>query len=173
MVNLTDFIHIYDNVLDVASCNILIEFFEAVSGKSLSVNLTDNKTYSEEIETIHNTLLKTTIDFKTDYYSQYSDKVFPDVNSFEKFSIVKCNPSDDEIFTTEVDVLDYDSARRFLCFTFYLNHNSSGQTNFLDLTIHPESGRLLIYPPFWMFPHQEMSPVESSLYKVKTYLHYK
>lgn len=171
-LNLNDFIKIYDNTLNKQNCEILINLFEEVSKENEPLNLTDNKDISEEIKNIHNEFLKIVVNVRNEYYEYCYGKIFPDMNSFEKFKIIKYLPSDNQQEPI-VDIRNYDDARRFLCFNLYLNDNSSGQTKFLNLTIQPKVGTLLVYPPFWMYPHQEISPTKSPKYVLKTYLHYK
>lgn len=172
MANLTDFIHIYNNKLDSNSCNTLVNFFEENSPDKKTLNLTDVKDSNEEIASIHNNILKIVVNIRNEYYEYCFGKVFPEMNSFEKFTITKFYP-DVENEDAFVDIKTYEDARRFLCFAFYLNNNAGGQTNFLDLTIQPEQGKLIVYPPFWLFPHKELKPIDIPKYILTAYLHYK
>jgi len=171
MVALSDFVHIYPNNLDPNICDYLINLFETSSTSNIYC-FTDVREASVEASTVHNQILKNTLNIRTEYYEQYCGKIFPDVNSFEKFTILKTSP-EEYSEDAEVDIKTYEDSRRFLCFKWYLNDNSGGQTNFLDLTIQPERGKLIVYPPFWMFPHREETPVESPKYTLTTYLHYR
>lgn len=171
MVYLSDFIHIYENNLSNEICDFLISLFEANTSTN-SFNLTDNREISPEVSSIHNQLVKLVINTRNEYYEYCYGKVFPEMNAFEKFILTKVNP-DEECEEPYVDVKTYEDARRFLCFKWYLNDNKSGQTNFLDLTIQPEKGKLIVYPPFWIFPHKENNPIEIPKYTLTTYLHYK
>ena len=173
MAELTDFIHIHNDKLNSNSCDILINLFEEYSNETNEVNLTDIKDISEEILRIHSEVLKIVINSRNEYYKYCYGKVFPEMNSFEKFIIKKVSPDDEINVDAFIDVKSYEDARRFLCFNFYLNNNSGGNTKFLDLTIQPEVGKLLIYPPFWLFPHQELAPIDIPKYTLQTYLHYK
>lgn len=181
MVNLNDFIHIHDNSLDSSVCEFLIELFElnpehqeiSEDGQFLSFNLTKNKNDSDKIKTIHNDLINDIFKLRDEYYEIFERNLFPDKHAFEQFKILRFMPSEEETFTTYVDVFDYSSARRFLCFNWFLNYNQAGQYEFLDNFISSEQGRLVIYPPFWMFPHKKNLPVNEPQYILKTYLHYK
>jgi hypothetical protein len=173
MAALIDLIKIYDDKLDQVSCQTLINLFESQSSGSSEYNLTDNKDISDEIKSIHNNILKIVVNTRNEYYEYCYGKVFPEMNSFEKFSIIKYDQNNEVENNVELDVKTYSDARRFLGFKFYLNNNSGGQTKFLDLTIQPKLGKLVVYPPFWMFPHKELTPVDSPKYILQTYLHYK
>jgi len=78
------------------------------------------------------------------------------------------------MFDTHVDVTDHESSRRFLSFLFYLNDvDVGGETVFEGVTIQAKTGRLVVFPPLWMFPHVGKSPITNNKYIISTYLHYK
>lgn len=170
VVELNDLIKIYDNSLTLEQCEYLINLFDTHSSGNI-YNLTDNINSSGEVNSIHQDILKIVINTRNNYYEYCHGKVFPESHAFEKFNIIKVSPEFEK--STIVDIMNYQDARRFLCFTWFLNDNLSGHMNFLDLTIQPERGKLVVYPPFWMFPHKDTSPVETPKYILKTYLHYK
>ena len=75
---------------------------------------------------------------------------------------------------SSVDVGDYASARRYLAMFSYLNDvTEGGETEFLYKKIEPEKGKLVVFPPFWCFPHKAMPVASSDKYILTTYLHYK
>lgn len=170
MAALCDFIQLYENSLGSESCEYLISLFESHSNDNI-YNLTDNINISSEINDIHQHLLKIVINTRNEYYEKFCGRVFPESHAFEKFNISKFDIDSES--STNIDVMSYENARRFLCFTWFLNNNSGGQINFLDLTVQPEQGKLLIYPPFWMYPHKDNTPIETPKYTLTTYLHYK
>ena len=102
------------------------------------------------------------------------NKVFPTSHAFEEFRIKRYNVGGSERFDTHVDVLDYSTAKRFLSFFWYLNDvEEGGETVFKDLKIKPSKGKLVIFPPLWMYPHKGNPPISGSKYILSTYLHYK
>jgi len=60
-------------------------------------------------------------------------------------------------------------ANRYLVFLWYLN--TGGETWFpdLELKIAPKAGRLLIFPPYWMFQHAGLAPLSEDKYIISTY----
>lgn len=172
MVDLIDLIEIYDNNLDNNLCETLIETFELHSSGNI-FNLTDNRDISGDISEIHQNLIKTVIELKDLYYEKCYMEIFPESHAFEKFIITKYDSNVEAGPITKTDVKSYDEARRFLCFKWFLNNNNGGQINFLDLSIQPEQGRLIVYPPLWMFPYREEPSVDVPKYVLTTYLHYK
>jgi len=49
-----------------------------------------------------------------------------------------------------------------------------GETYFTGIgkCIVPKRGRLLIFPPLWMFPHSGEEVISNTKYILSTYLHY-
>jgi len=60
-----------------------------------------------------------------------------------------------------------------MVFLWYLNDVAEGgQTRFTDLSIDVQArcGRLLVFPPYWMYQHAGMSPKSNDKYILSTYL---
>ena len=77
-----------------------------------------------------------------------------------------------ENFEPHFDAYNQKSAR-YLVFLWYLNEVAEGgETEFCDLGIKipPRAGRLLIFPPYWMFQHAGRPPLSQDKYIVSTYL---
>ncbi len=76
--------------------------------------------------------------------------------------------------------MDHESAKRFLVAFFYLNDvEEGGETGFKYnrnqeplLKVKPETGKLLMFPPFWTHPHIGYPPISGTKYIIGTYLHY-
>lgn len=178
------FISVYDNVLDNSVCNFLISTFEKNSKKQERIennkkpnftqfNLTENNN-CEETNNIHNFLINTVFRYKKIYYEIHDERCFPLSHGFEQFRIKKYNNDGKDCFDYHVDVIDHSSSRRFLSFLWYLNDvNDGGETVFDNLTIEPKTGRMVIFPPLWMFPHSGKPPISNTKYILSTYLHYK
>lgn len=185
MDELRDLIHIHESVLDEDVCKFLIDFFENLSDKHevvnkdkkpsfTQLNLTENRDYNEEVNNVHNLFIQQTLSFRDKYYEFVDNRVFPSEHAFEQFRIKRYNPNGEEMFDTHVDVMDYESSRRFLSFMWYLNNvEEGGDTVFKDVIIKPKVGTLIIFPPLWMYPHRGEAPVSNSKYILSTYLHYK
>lgn len=185
VVELNDFIHVYDNVLESNICQFLIDFFEASSENHerlennkkpnfTQFNLTENHKYSEDTEKVHNHLIAKVFEYKQKYYEFIDKRCFPEQHNFEQFRIKKYNNDGNDLFDTHVDVIDHESSRRFLSFFWYLNDvETGGETIFCDMTIQPKTGRMVVFPPLWTFPHKGNPPVSNVKYLLSTYLHYK
>lgn len=182
MVLLNDFVRVYDDALEEETCDFLIGFFDSNSDKHerideqskpsfTQLNVTE---HSKEISHIHNLLIAKTFEYRNDYYEFVDKRVFPESHAFEQFRIKRYEPDGKDMFDTHVDVKDYASSRRFLSFMWYLNDvPNEGNTVFEGLTIEPKKGKLVIFPPLWLFPHRGEPVIECPKYILSTYLHYK
>lgn len=77
-----------------------------------------------------------------------------------------------ECFQPHFDALD-EKAGRYLVFLWYLNGvDEGGETEFcnLGLRVSARAGRLLMFPPYWMFQHAGLAPRSNDKYIVSTYL---
>jgi hypothetical protein len=78
-------------------------------------------------------------------------------------------------FQPHYDSVD-ERTRRYMVFLWYLNDVAEGgETEFCDLGIKvaPRTGRLLMFPPYWMYQHVGSSPRSNDKYIVSTYLMFK
>ena len=83
-------------------------------------------------------------------------------------------PNGRDFFPLHVDVMGQAASRRFMTAIIYLNAPAGGETVFpnLDISVAPEPGKLLAFPPIWLFPHAGRPPQSSSKYILHTYLCY-
>ena len=65
------------------------------------------------------------------------------------------------------------SCPRFISFLWYLNDvEEGGQTLFHGKEVKPKKGRLVIFPPLWLFPHMGTEPISNTKYVMSSYLRY-
>lgn len=67
----------------------------------------------------------------------------------------------------------YEVANRYLVFLWYLNDvDEGGETEFCDLGIKvpARTGKLLVFPPYWMFQHAGRPPLSNDKYILSMYL---
>lgn len=80
-------------------------------------------------------------------------------------------PAGKEGFQTHFDSLG-PVCNRYLVFLWYLNDVAEGgATRFVDLDVEvqPKAGRLVMFPPYWMFQHAGLPPVSGDKYILSTY----
>lgn len=81
-------------------------------------------------------------------------------------------PRADEQFQQHFDSI-HEVANRYFVLIWYLNDvTEGGETVFpeLDVRIEARQGRLLTFPPYWMFQHAGLPPVSGEKYILSTYL---
>ena len=50
--------------------------------------------------------------------------------------------------------------------------DDGGHTIFNGMKIDPKKGRLVMFPPTWMFPHMGEEPISNTKYIMSSYLRY-
>jgi prolyl 4-hydroxylase len=177
------YIRSYDNVLQPDFCQHLIDIFEGNEQNHerynlgrpsfTQLNFSDLESqYPDE----HRRLISTAQEYYRIYLKQCNADYFPSVVELENFRIKRYLNNDIDQFMEHVDVANYESARRCLAFFWYLNDvRIGGETIFTNAerySVQPRTGRLLIFPPLWMFPHIGAKPISGAKYLVGSYLHY-
>lgn len=93
----------------------------------------------------------------------------PDI---EDLRIKRYRAGADEQFQPHFDSIDA-VANRYLVFLWYLNDVAAGgETEFCDLglKVQARAGRLLVFPPYWLFQHAGLPPRSNDKYILSTYL---
>ena len=181
-MELIDFIKVYDNALTEEECHKLIEIFETGRDKTKLNNNYQKFTqywvsesgHLQFFENIKNKMTKCHLDYGS-YLSSRLDyeAIFPSKYVFESLKIKKYEPELKQEFRKHIDTLTEGSSKRFLSSLIYLNDvKEGGQTAFNDVTINARQGRLVLFPPLWMFPHAGKIPITNIKYILTTYLRY-
>ena len=99
----------------------------------------------------------------------------PAPRALEEFRVKRYNSSSDDRYDTHVDVESPESASRYLALLFYLNDDfTGGETKFTEgPAIEPKRGSVLVFPPYWMYPHAGRRVLTGTKYIMSTYLHLK
>ena len=131
----------------------------------LNLNETDLKPLSE-------VFARQLLPYYETYFRDLGLLEYVQLTNFEDIRIKRYTKGQDE-FKTHVDIGDNISAKRFAIAILYLNENN-GYTEFptLDYRVKPETGRLVIFPPTWMYPHRGISPTDRDKYIMMTCLTY-
>ena len=189
------YIKIYDDVIDADSCNMLIGKFEmaeehqyeevrqAERDKAIAfsqINLVNN----EDWASVQNGMLQVFQDYIMAYINdcKIQPKQWPETYGYEAIRMKRYLNNNYDRFDPHVDVKNYETSRRFLAFFIYLNDvYEGGETEFINLNkpgtyiplkITPRRGRLLMFPPLWMYYHAGLKPVSNNKYLIHSYCHY-
>lgn len=125
--------------------------------------------------TLHDYLVSLAFDGIDKYRKDVPEtKFWPNKFAFEEFRIKHYAGGGHDRFDEHIDSNDLISSKRFMIFFWYLNTpESGGNTIITNMNIHysPHKGKLLMFPPFWMYPHAG-EPVKGDKYLLSSYMHY-
>lgn len=96
----------------------------------------------------------------------------PDTGTTSDLVIKQYRAGGAEKFQLHFDAVHH-VANRYLVLLWYLNDVAEGgETRFpqLGLAIPPRAGRLLMFPPYWMYQHEGLPPRSGDKFIVSTYL---
>ena len=190
MRNITDYIISYNDVLKPEFCCRLIDQFEETKeseymreskhdwGKDYRSFTELNVSRDENFSWARDEFYETSRLLASGYKQKTNSYFFPEKFGFEDARMKKYQNNDVDQFGWHVDVGDYASARRYLVIFYYLNDVEEGGETVFNIgddsfvQVKPKRGRIVMFPPMWMFPHIGTKPVSNSKYIVSTYLHY-
>jgi prolyl 4-hydroxylase len=81
-------------------------------------------------------------------------------------------PNGEERFEPHFDSIN-EVCNRYLVLLWYLNDvEQGGETSFpqMGISVQARAGRLLMFPPYWMYPHEGLPPQSGDKYIISTYL---
>ena len=187
-------IRVYDDVIDKDSCNLLIGKFETNEEQHETVYEEDGDekiafkqlqmVKFEEWKSIQEGMLEVFQDYIMAYINdcKIAPKQWPQTYGYEAIRMKRYLNNNYDRFDPHVDVMNQETSRRFLSFFIYLNDvDEGGETEFISinkpgtyipLKIEPRRGRLLMFPPLWMYYHAGLKPVSNSKYLINSYCHY-
>lgn len=179
-MNLTDFIKIYDDVVSPSTCKLIIDQYESHKNY-VEVHDTElykfhqlNLNHTDDLRQLANVFVSNLAPLYDDYFRSLNLRQYVEIDNFEEVRIKKYIKGSGEEFRTHCDVMDKSSASRFAIAILYLNDND-GLTTFpnLGVGVKPKAGRVVMFPPNWMFPHNGLCPKDDDKYIMMTCLHYK
>lgn len=181
---LKDYIRWYDNALPAPFCDQLVQGFEQMSqehvqnGKGVRGGLDQSRWTELNMSRFADPAMKgfflTQIDAAL---ARYNAEVrlglpIPPSSKISDLVIKRYAAADGDQFQPHFDSI-YDRADRYMVLLWYLNDvESGGETRFTDLGIDVQArrGRMLMFPPFWMYQHAGLPPRSGDKYILSTYL---
>ena len=171
-------VKVYDNIIPGSTCKKLLDLFEKNEDYQEYIDYDGCPCFTQiNLNQLSPTIVRTLIPYLAQVYNQYKNdvqsKYIPPLKELEEFRVKRYYNNGNEKFDEHVDVTDFDSSIRAVAFLFYLNDND-GNTLFPshNLNIKPISGRVIVFPPTWEYPHIGLPPKIDSKYIMSTYVHY-
>lgn len=182
--DLRSYIRVYDHDLDARLCQQMIasfaglERFQLRNGRGVRQGLEESAWTELNVSRLSDAaflgMFRTFIDRALARYNRDLDLAIAVPNSprIADLTLKRYRPGQQERFQLHFDAVNH-VANRYLVLLWYLNDvEQGGETRFpqLDVTIESRAGRLLMFPPYWMFQHEGLPPISSDKYIVSTYL---
>lgn len=182
--DLRHFVRVYDADLEPAFCRRMVASFQGLSrfhrynGRTVRAGLENSAwtelNVSQMSDAAFRAFFRQRIDHALERYNRDVQLAIPIPNSPEISDLVlkRYRPGHDEQFQMHFDAINH-LANRYLVLLWYLNDvEGAGETRFpqLGLSIPPKEGRLLMFPPYWMYQHEGVAPTSGDKYIVSTYL---
>jgi prolyl 4-hydroxylase len=177
---LAEYVQVYDGVLPPARCQALVERFEAepqaqehtgADKPFRFVELNVSRHWPEVEQEIFALMMAA---FRRYWAAPEVGPFWPSQVDVERLRLKRYLPGGEDKFPPHVDVMTAQESRRFMTAILYLNEPGGGETVFpgLDLTVTPAPGRMLVFPPLWLFAHAGLPPRERAKYILHRYLWY-
>jgi hypothetical protein len=184
MNDLKHYIRVYDHNLDPALCDKMIgtfhelERFQRRNGRGIRAGL-ENSGWAELnvsklsdaafAEMFRRILAAALARYNSDVGLTIA---IPNSSSFSDLIMKRYRPGGLDRFQLHFDAINH-VANRYLVFLWYLNDVADGgETRFpqLEHRVESRAGRLLMFPPYWMYQHEGVPPRAGDKYILSTYL---
>lgn len=188
MTDLRHFIRVYDGALAPSASERIVALFEGAPqhhigprGRPVGQRDTErnfnwvqmNTSELAEFAALDREIVEAVNRHVDRYVADTGYGLFP--YGFEEFLIKRYRPAAQDQFPAHVDVSNANTMHRMLALVLYLNDVAEGgETAFLklDLKVAPRRGRLLMFPPNFLYPHAGLPPRGATKYILGTYLIY-
>lgn len=182
--HLTHYVRIYDDHLDRALCLRMIESFTGLArfqrpnGRGIRAGLEQSAWTELNVTALSDEhFLAMFRKFIDEALARYNADIslpipVPATPLMSELVLKRYRPGQEERFQLHFDAVNFRS-NRYLVILWYLNDVAQGgETDFphLHLKVQPRAGRLLIFPPYWMYQHQGLPPISGDKYILSTYL---
>jgi hypothetical protein len=177
------FVQVYDHALDRALCARMIDSFHALerfqraNGEGQRAGLEDSRWTELDITALSDAGFRAMLLANMHAHLQkYVETLaltipLPATAKTSELIIKRYRAGSDDRFQPHFDSIGTVS-NRYLVFLWYLNDVAEGgDTEFVDLglSVAPRAGRLLVFPPYWMFQHAGRPPISEDKYILSTY----
>ena len=182
--DLRHYVRVYDHDLEPAMCARMIESFHGLSrfhqpnGRGHYAGLDESSWTELNVTRLSDQgflgFFRRQIDRALERYN--SDVglpiAVPNSPNLADLILKRYRPENGEKFQLHFESV-HQVANRYLVLLWYLNDVAEGgETHFpvLDLKVEPRAGRLLMFPPYWMYQHAGLPSPKQDKFILSTYL---
>ena len=184
VTDLRHYVRVYDADLEPAFCQRMIDSFNALgryhqpNGRGFRNGLEESAWTELNVTGLSDAgfmgFFRARIDLALDRYNRDTGLDIPVPNSPKTADLIlkRYRRGTAEQFQPHFDSI-HEVANRYLVILWYLNDVAEGgETAFpqLETSVSARQGRLLVFPPYWMFQHAGLPPISNDKYIVSTYL---
>ena len=191
MKTIEDYIIVLDNVLPKKLCKDIIDTYDSINDdddlkvsrdndfmRFSEINMIDHPAYNENTTSKFIQYMQHA-NFK--YFDETCDNLKQRFSCYDRFNDyeaprVKRYEPNKGTFDWHIDSASVESMRRALVMFWYLNDVEKGGETIFDLgegktlKVKPKAGRVVCFPPFFMFPHMGATPISGTKYVVSSYV---
>tara|TARA_R100000030_G_scaffold93924_1_gene80371 strand:- start:31 stop:597 length:567 start_codon:yes stop_codon:yes gene_type:complete len=177
-MNVLDFVLKIDNVLPHETCDELIKLFEESIYKDRMerqgypnwTNLWICNDYPEVDQKLQNVYMTVARGYQT-WLGVYGDHFNTNTFKFEGTNMKRYIGGTDDMYKRHADVGTLGTCKRYLAMLFYLNDDfEGGETIFYpEMSIRPKKGSVVVFPPYWLFPHEGTPVIKGRKYIMSNY----
>jgi len=182
--SLAHYVQWFDGALEPAFCTQLIDSFnqsvrfQARNGRGVMSELGESSWTELNVSRVADAAFNDFFLLQINkYLAVYNERTqltlpVPARARIENLRIKRYSVRSNDQFQPHFDSADHTS-NRYLVFIWYLNDVAEGgETAFcdLDLRVDARAGRLLMFPPYWMYQHAGLPPRSNDKYIISTYL---
>ena len=176
---LADLIQVFDDTLAGPVCDDIVRRFDKDPRRQrYRSRETAFEVLNIDCEMAWRDIEKELLALKDRYFELYRERCpghFPAQPEYEAIRIKRYDAASGDQFDEQVDCYNPFTEQRFLVMFWYLNDvELGGETAFRELgvKVQPRRGRLVMFPPFWMYRHAGLRPESGPKYIVSTYMRF-
>jgi prolyl 4-hydroxylase len=184
IAELSHYVRVYDGHLDADMCRRMLASFEGLArfqvanGRGVRAGLEQSAWTELNVTRLADSGFaldfRRRIDAALELYNRDVGLPIPipPAATHSDLTIKKYRPAEQDRFQLHFDSI-YAKSNRYLVLLWYLNDVAQGgETHFpqLGLAVKPAMGRLLMFPPYWMYQHEGLAPTSGDKFILSTYL---
>jgi len=183
LTDLTHYIRSYENAFSAEFCDRVVQYFEEGrdqqqrNGSSVRSGLSESSWLERDLSECTEFNFRNIVHNCLRHYKAVYEKdcgirpALPEPPSLAPLIVKRYDPGGTDRFQPHFDSIG-PVANRYLVFLWYLNDvQQGGETEFVDLGINSSAvkGKLLMFPPYWMYRHAGLPPISNAKYILSTY----